>query len=183
MSAKCFKPLYGFCTQLLHDVARDDTAITLSPKHHAKISQELNSRYYSYLVLTDGLCHEIVNVELLGGLLVVCRQRDKTEAYSWPCGTAVRYDSVPSAIYDMTQMCVDIPKAECEEPLFTGEICSGNVIVHFKDGVATHETCNKNHIADGCYDHPVVTYRDGKLVAIGEGSNRIHHHILGRGCR
>ena len=177
--SKCFKPLYGFCAHLVNDLQKDDFVIDLPSKHRAKLCEQLNNQYYTYLVISDNLCHEIVCVELMEGLLKVDRAMDGTDKDRWACGAAVMFDMVPSAVYDMTKQVIEIPEPDCEPELYTGEICNGNCTVHFKDGLAVKETVNKRQIADGCYDNPVPTYRDGKLVALAEGAN---HVFLDNGC-
>lgn len=178
-ASKCFKPMFGFCASLEQRVENCDHAIRVGDREHSFLCKELNNQYYTYLVISDSLCHEIVCAELCEGLLVIDREIDGTARQYWPCGASVRYEATTSAIQDMSDMKVELPESECEEELFTGEICNGNCTVHFKDGVAVKETPNKRQIQDGCYDNPVPTYEDGKLVALAEGSNP---YINDNGC-
>lgn len=178
--SKCYKPLYGLCTQLSVRLDKDEDVLQVPEKYLAKLCKELNNQYYTYLVISDGLCHEIVCVELIEGLLMLSRAIDDTDRQYWPCGAVVTFDgSVPSAIWDTKQQHIELPEHECPEELFTGTICNGNCTVHFKDGLAIKETPNKRQIADGVYDNPVPTYEDGKLVALAEGSNRV---FIDNGC-
>ena len=173
MSVKCFKPMYGFCSQLEERVDKCDNVINLPAREYMHLCKELNNQYYTYLVISNALCHEIVCVELCEGRLTVDREVDDTSLQYWACGSSVKYDSVPSAIFDMANKVIDLPEDECEPELFTGEICNGNCTVHFEEGIAIKETPNKRQIQDGCYDNPVPTYKDGKLVALAEGANRV----------
>lgn len=170
MTARCFKPLYGFCTHLDIKLDKDDFVINLPEREHAKLCKELGKDNYTYLVVSDGLCHEILQVWLCEGYMTIDRGVDGTDRGYWPCGASVKFDMVTSAIQDLMDQTIDLPDAECEPQLFTGTICNGNCTVHFEDGLAIKETPNKRQIADGCYDHPVPTYKDGKLVALAEGS-------------
>lgn len=173
--------MYGFCTHLEDRLDKDDFAVVLPDKWHAKLCIELNNQYYTYLVISDGLCHEIVCVELENGFLVIDRGQDDTDRQAWPCGAAVKFDTVPSGFYDMVTA-KDYKEDSLEEGCetrFTGSICNGNCTVHFEDGIATEETPNKKQIADGTYDRPVPTYQHGKLVALAEGTNTA---FLDPGC-
>lgn len=167
---KCFLPLYRFCASLDEDLSRDDCAIAFDDKTTAKLCQQLKDSFYTYLVLSDGLCHEVINICYEEGLLYIERGLDMSDKQSWPCGTKVSFEWTPSAIIDLKDA-VEDEKEECPEELFTGEICDGNCTVHFKDGVATQMTVNKKQLVDACYENPVITIEDGKIKAIAEGAN------------
>jgi len=176
MSAKCFKALYGFCAATDERVERDDCALGFSDKIRAKLCQMLGEDYYTYLVLHDALDHEIVRLEQSHGLLSIHRAQDDTDKQAWPCGTLVKFDWVPSAITDAK---IEKVPEKCPEELFTGKIKNGNCTVHFKDGLAYKETVNKRQIQDGCYEEPVITYKNGCVTEIAEGTNG---HLPPPGC-
>jgi hypothetical protein len=167
---KCFKPLYGFCTCLDEGLAKDDCGIGLPSKYRAKLIKELNTQYYTYLVIYDGFCHEVVRVGVLANNLFIDRGVDCTEAQSWDCGDAIKFDWTMSGIKELSDglQKEEDEKEDCEET-FTGSIKNGNCTVHFKDGVAIKETPNKVQIQDGCYDRPMPTYKDGCLVDLRNG--------------
>jgi len=169
MSAKCFKAMYGFCSSVEEVIERDDCALTFSPKVTAKLCQALGEDYYTYVVLHDTMDHEIVRLEQNHGLLTIHRAQDDTGKQRWACGTQVKFDWVPSAITDAKAV-ISEPE-ECPEELFTGRIKNGNCTVHFRDGVAYKETVNKRQIANGCYEEPVITFKDGCIVEVAEGCN------------
>jgi len=178
MSAKCFKALYGFCASLEDSLDPDDCALTLSPKLTAKLCQQLGEDYYTYMVIHDHMCHEIVRLDQAGGLLYIERGVDDTEKQRWSCGNRVKFDWVGSALRDHQDK--EIPeKSECPEELFTGTIKNGNCTVYFKDGLAVKEKPNKRQIPDGCWEEPVITTKAGCIVDMAEGSNG---HLPPPGC-
>lgn len=165
---KCFKPLYGKCTRTDETLYKDDCGLPVSPKDRAKLCQELGEDHYTYLVLSDGFCHEIIKVAQMHGHLYIERAQEHTSKEEWPCGTQLKFDWTRSGIAELKES-EEVQEAECEE-LFTGKIKNGNCTVEFKDGVAIKETPNKNQIGDGCYDNPVITMEDGCIERIAEGS-------------
>lgn len=174
MTAKCFKPLYGFCTCLSEDLDRDDCALGLPDKYSAKLRQLLGNGFYTYLVISDGFCHEIIKVECSQGILYIERAQDHTSKENWTCGDRVKFDWTLSGICDLKKVAEEEDE-ECPVELFTGEIKNGNCTVKFEDGIAVKNVPNKHQISDGCYDVPVVTYKDGCLVAIAEGSREVSY--------
>lgn len=169
LDGKCFKPLFRFCTVTDDALHRDDCAIALTDKARAKLCQQLGDDFYTYMVLSDSLCHEVISVCYSEGILFIERGLDDTDARSWPCGTSLSFEATLSAWMDSRKL-VEIEPEECEEELFSGKIKNGNCTVHFKDGVAVKEKVNKKQIPDGCYTHPIPTYKNGCLVEIAEGA-------------
>lgn len=169
---KCFKALYGFCSSLECPLERDDCAIKLDAKVHAQLCQMLGDEFYTYMVVHDGICHEILMVEYSEGLIYAERGIDDTKVACWPCGASIRFDWVASAIWDQNYAVKALEQPECPEELFSGKIKNGNCTVVFKDGLAVKETVNKHPIRKGCYDSPVITVdKHGCISDIGEGAN------------
>lgn len=174
MTEKCYKPLYGKCFCLTERHEKFDCALGVEPSVRAKLCQELGTDYYTYLVIYDGECHEIVKVEADNRLLYIQRGIDDTDKQAWPCGTKVKWDMTPSGMSDLASQQGKKLDEECPEKRFTGSIKNGNCTVYFKDGIAIEQTPNKHQIPDGCYTHPVPTYKDGCLVKIANGSPSVH---------
>lgn len=168
---KCFKPLFRFCTATDVALERDDCALGLTDKVRAKLCQQLGDEFYTYLVLSDSLCHEVISVCYSEGLLFIERGLDATDARSWPCGTTLSFEATLSAWVDAKELVDEtLDEEECPEELFKGKVKNGNCTVHFKDGKAIKEKVNKKQLHDGCYERPVITIKDGCLVDIAEGS-------------
>ena len=170
---KCFKPLYGKCTKTDEEMLKDDCGLPVSPKDRAKLCQELGEDYYTYLVLSDGFCHEIIKVGQMHGHLYVDRAQDGTTKEKWPCGTQLKFDWTRSGIQEMTEP--ESSEEECPEDLFTGEIKNGNCTVKFKEGVAVKSVPNKNQIQDGVYDEPVITMEDGCITCVQKKTKTVRY--------
>lgn len=168
---KCFKPLYGKCTRTDEDFYKDDCGLPVSDKDRAKLCQELGEEYFTYLVFSDGFCHEIVKVYQSNGQLFTERGVDDTPTNYWACGTNLKFDWTRSGIKALSEYKSEEDEADCPEELFTGEIKNGNCTVRFKEGKAVESKPNKIQINDGCYTNPVITYEDGCPVRVAEGSD------------
>lgn len=169
MTDKCFKPLYGKCTTTNEVMLKDDCALPVSPKDKAKLCQELGDHSYTYLVLYDGFCHEIVKVGQMHNILYVERSQDGTTREEWPCGTQLKFDWTESGLRELKDKVKE--DDECPEKLFTGTIKNGNCTVYFEDGKAIKEKPNKHQIADACYTNPVIDMEDGCISRIGKGTS------------
>ena len=171
---KCFKPLFGFCTCLYADLRKGDVVMALPPMESAKLCAMLGSDFYTYLILYDNGCHEIVKVCQKDGVLYVDRPYDATAEQEWSPGTDIKFDWALSAVKDLTELASkEGEDDECPKELFTGEIKNGNCTVSFKDGLAVSEKATKRPVVDACYENPVITVEDGCIVAMAEGSPTI----------
>ena len=170
---KCFKPLTRLCIELEEPLEKDDCALGLSDKNRAKLCQLLGSEYYTYLTLSDGLCHEVVRVEQSKGLLFVERGFEDTNCQDWPCGTQLTHEVTYAGLLDMARKTNEkIESEKCPEERFTGEIKNGNCTVFFEDGVAVKEVPLKKQIPDGEYHNPSITYLNGCQVRVVNGKNK-----------
>ena len=174
---KCFKPLYGKCTRTDEDFHKDDCGVPVSDKDRAKLCQELGEDYFTYLVLSDGFCHEIIKVAQSHGMLYSERAQDNTSKEYWPCGTQLKFDWTHSGLMQMLKT-KDKDADECPEELFTGEVKNGNCTIHFKEGVAVKSVPNKRQIADHCYENAVITMEDGCITRIAEGAESVRYQSV-----
>lgn len=179
MSAeRCFKPMFRFCAELQYRLDKSDTALTLSEEQEANLCAALGESYYTYLILSDCFCHEVIRIAFINGLFTIERGVDDTDRQHWPCGTSVYYETTQSALEDMQMRARPEREEDCKER-FTGEICNGNCTVHFEDGIAVKETPNKRQIPDGEYRHPILKFEDGKVTRAVEGRPDA---VMNRGC-
>ena len=94
-----FCPMYGFCAKIQKVDPAAFACPLLSPSHEHALFTDLAVKgegAYTRLMLSNGITHEEVTVQLHAGAL----RWSPTERI-WPCGTMVTYETTAATVADM----------------------------------------------------------------------------------
>lgn len=94
-----FCPMYGFCAKIQRAMIGDSACPSLSQNHTHVLFMDLAVKgegAYTRLMLSNGITHEEVTVQLHAGAL-----RWSPTTRIWPCGTMVTYETTQAAVADM----------------------------------------------------------------------------------
>lgn len=180
---------YGFCQTLAKQLEADTHELCLKDAGaQHKLCQLLGVDGYTHLVLSDGVCHEIVKIVCPDGkTLCLDREQEGTSALRWQACSKVTFEMTPgitlAALMESKALdeCVDddIPdddSPECEAV----EFCIPGYVIKFEDGCLTKEEDCDTKIPDGAYTNPTLCFKDNKLVRVD--STRMHMTYEGSGC-